>query len=158
MKWPIESIYEVTKKKLENCHLTIFFIRILWIASNGFFDFCGIFRLSKMCKKKVVLSYIVANWKLDGRCKTPPTLFPKIQEKKKIVLSCWLCMFWALIFSQEKYLYVVKGAEIMQIGDAHWKSTCWVDFRKRVEKSLVADGFKKLFESWILKANNQSLG
>ena len=31
-----------------------------------------------MCKKKVVLSYIVANWKLDGRCKTPPTLFPKI--------------------------------------------------------------------------------
>ena len=88
---------------------------IFVVNINGFFDFCGIFRLSKMCKKKVVLSYIVANWKLDGRCKTPPTLFPKIQEKKN---SAWLYVL-SFDFSQEKYLYVVKGAEIMQIGDAH---------------------------------------
>ena len=78
----------------------------------------------------------------------------KYRRKKN---SAWLYVL-SFDFSQEKYLYVVKGAEIMQIGDAHWKSTCWVDFRKRVEKSVVADGFKKLFESWILKANNPSLG
>ena len=137
MKWPIEPIYEVTKKLEKSWFL-------LWILTVSliFVEFLG---------KKTVLFYTLSQ---NGRCKTPPTLFPKIQEKKN---SAWLYVL-SFDFSQEKYLYVVKGAEIMQIGDAHWKSTCWVDFRKRVEKSVVADGFKKLFESWILKANNPSLG
>lgn len=46
MKWPIESIYEVTKKKLENCHLTIFFIRIT--VSLIFVEFLG----CQKCGKK----------------------------------------------------------------------------------------------------------
>ena len=136
MKWPIEPIYEVTKK-LEKS----------WF--NGFFDFCGIFRLSKNGKKTAILHcYKMADAKHLLRYSL------KYRRKKN---SAWLYVL-SFDFSQEKYLYVVKGAEIMQIGDAHWKSTCWVDFRKRVEKSVVADGFKKLFESWILKANNPSLG
>ena len=141
MKWPIEPIYEVTKKLEKSWFL-------LWILTVSliFVEFLGCQKMAK----KLCYSTLLQN----GRCKTPPTLFPKIQEKKN---SAWLYVL-SFDFSQEKYLYVVKGAEIMQIGDAHWKSTCWVDFRKRVEKSVVADGFKKLFESWILKANNPSLG
>ena len=63
-----------------------------------------------MAKKNCAYSTLLQN----GRCKTPPTLFPKIQEKN----SAWLYVL-SFDFSQEKYLYVVKGAEIMQIGDAH---------------------------------------
>ena len=84
---------------------------IFVVNINGFFDFCGIFRLSKNGKKNCAYSTLLQN----GRCKTPPTLFPKIQEKKN---SAWLYVL-SFDFSQEKYLYVVKGAEIMQIGDAH---------------------------------------
>ena len=79
---------------------------IFVVNINGFFDFCGIFRLQKNCYSTL---------SQNGRCKTPPTLFPKIQEKKN---SAWLYVL-SFDFSQEKYLYVVKGAEIMQIGDAH---------------------------------------
>ena len=64
MKWPIESIYEVTKKKLENCHLTIFFIRIT--VSLIFVEFLG---CQKYGKKNLCYPTLLqtGNWMADAK-------------------------------------------------------------------------------------------
>ena len=84
---------------------------IFVVNINGFFNFCGIFRLSKNGKKTLLIlhCYKMADAKHLLRYSL------KYRRKKN---SAWLYVL-SFDFSQEKYLYVVKGAEIMQIGDAH---------------------------------------